>query len=322
MAQQPSDKNKQASKNASRPVGQLAKRTAPSKASKRSSSTLLTWGAIGLVLVIVVVLLVVKFAGGGSTTTSGTGSSVAPQSLVDQVTKIPASVYDTVGVTSPATPVSKPVEVKGQPALTFPDASGAAKPGVLYIGAEYCPYCAAERWPMIAALSRFGSFANLSVTQSSATDVYPNTPTFSFFKASATSSYLVFKGVEQYSNVADASGGYKVLEQLTPAQVKLISKYDTAKYLPGASPGSIPFISIGNRFLVAGASYSPAILSGLTRSEIAAGLSDPTNPATQAIVSTANYLTASICQITNQQPGSVCTSKGVQAANKSMGLSS
>ena len=59
MAQQPSDKNKQASKNASRPVGQGAKRTAPSKASKRSSSTLLTWGAIGLVLVIVVVLVVV-----------------------------------------------------------------------------------------------------------------------------------------------------------------------------------------------------------------------------------------------------------------------
>lgn len=322
MAQQPSEKNKQASKNASRPVGQGAKRTAPSKASKRSTATLLTWGAIGLVLVIVVVLIVVKVSGGGSSSTSGIGSSTAPPSLVNQVTKIPASVYDTVGVTSPATPVSKPVAVKGQPALTFPDSTGAAKPGVLYIGAEYCPYCAAERWAVIAALSRFGSLSNLGVTQSSSTDVFANTPTFSFYKATMTSSYLVFKGVEQYSNVPAASGGYKILEPLTPAQVKLLSKYDTSKYLAGASPGSIPFISIGNRFLVAGASYSPAILAGLTRNEIAAGLSDPTNPATQAIITTANYLSASICQITKQQPGSVCSSKGVQAADKAMGLSS
>lgn len=322
MAQQPADNNKQASKNASRPVGQGPKKSAPSKAGKRSSATLLTWGAIALVVVIVAVLVIVKVSGGGGSSASGNGSSPAPQSIVDQVTKIPASVYDTVGVNSPATAVSKPTAVKGQPALTLPDANGTSKPGVLYIGAEYCPYCAAERWAMIAALSRFGTFSGLGITQSSATDVYPNTPTFSFYKATATSPYLVFKGVEQYSNVASASGGYKVLEQLTPSEIKLISKYDTSTYLPGASPGSIPFISIGNRFLVAGASYSPAILSGLTRNEIAAGLSDPSNPATQAIIATANYLSASICQITNQKPGSVCTSKGVQAADKAMGLTS
>ena len=36
------------------------------------------------------------------------------------------------------------------------------KPLVLYVGAEYCPYCAAERCAMVQALSRFGTFSNLT----------------------------------------------------------------------------------------------------------------------------------------------------------------
>ena len=45
------------------------------------------------------------------------------------------------------------------PALT---ADG--KPEVLYVGAEYCPFCAAERWPVVVALSRFGTWSGLSAT--------------------------------------------------------------------------------------------------------------------------------------------------------------
>ena len=32
------------------------------------------------------------------------------------------------------------------------------KPLVVFVGAEYCPYCAAERWVMVMWLSRFGTF--------------------------------------------------------------------------------------------------------------------------------------------------------------------
>ena len=281
---------------------------------------MLTWGAIALVLVVVIVLVVVKITGGSSNATSGGGASPAPASIVSAVTKIPASVYDTVGINSPSVPVTKPTEITGQPVLTFPSPAGGTKPGVLYIGAEYCPYCAAQRWALVASLSRFGAFSNLSVTESSSTDVFPSTPTLSFHKATFSSPYLVFQGVEQYSNVTDPGRGYKKLENLTPAQTALIAKFDTAKFLSGASPGSIPFLDIGNRFLAAGSSYSPSILTGLSRSEIASGLSDPTNPATQAIIATSNYLSASICATTNQQPSSVCSSKGVTAAAKAMGL--
>ena len=46
-----------------------------------------------------------------------------------------------------------------QPPLTA--RTGKKKPELLYIGAEYCPYCAASRWPLIIALSRFGTFKGL-----------------------------------------------------------------------------------------------------------------------------------------------------------------
>ncbi len=79
-------------------------------------------------------------------------------------------------------------------------------------------------------------------------------------------------------------------------------------------------MSLGNKFLGSGSSYTPATLANLSRSAIAAGLSDSTSPVTDAIISSANYYTAALCKLTNNQPGSVCTSKGVMAAKKAMKL--
>ena len=67
------------------------------------------------------------------------------------------------------------------------------KPRIVYLGAEYCPYCATERWAMVNALSRFGTFKNLKITTSSATDVDANTPTFSFYGSTFTSPYIKFE---------------------------------------------------------------------------------------------------------------------------------
>ena len=68
-------------------------------------------------------------------------------------------------------------------------------------------------------------------------------------------------------------------------------------------------------------SYSPTILGGLSRDDIASGLKDSKNPITQAIVAGSNYLSASVCHIDGQMPASVCTSKGVAAATKALKLS-
>ncbi len=275
-------------------------------------------------LIIVIVLVVVKIT--GSSTTSSGGSPTAftplPASVAQDVTNIPASVYDTVGVNSPAATVTPPTVIDGKNQLTV-----AGKPGVFYLGGEYCPYCAAERWSLTAALSRFGKFTNLGAMSSSSTDVFPSTQTMTFYKATFASDYLGFHAVEHYSNVIDSStNNWAILQPLTAADNKLISTYYTTKYL-GANAStsggvSIPFIDIGNNALVTGASFSPSILAGLTRAEIASNLSDPTNPVTQAIITSANYLTATMCVATDNQPSSVCTSKGVMAAAKKLKLTS
>ena len=312
----------QAAKKASGPPKKGGNRPSgrPAPRDRRSPTALLTWGAVALVLIIVVVLVVIKATGGNSTVPPGpTAFTPAPASVVQDVTNIPASVYNTVGINSPVTSVTPPTLIKGQTPLTYD-----GKPGVFYLGGEYCPYCAAERWPLIAALSRFGTFSSLGEMESSGQDVYANTQTFTFVKAKFESPYVTFRPVEHFSNVPAASGsGYTVLTPLTAEEVALVNKYSTATYLgSSAQPGAIPFIDYGNKALSSGASYSPSILSGFSREQIAGGLSDPTNPVTQTIVATANYITATICATTGQQPGSVCTSKGVTDASKAMGLSS
>ena len=55
--------------------------------------------------------------------------------MVAALTNVPASVLDQVGAGSVSNP---PKAVRGEAVLT-----DSGKPLILYVGAEYCPYCAA-----------------------------------------------------------------------------------------------------------------------------------------------------------------------------------
>ena len=295
----------------------------PAKTAKGRPAGLFTWIAVGLVVVVVVTLIIIKVTDGSKSSGSSTWQAADP-AVVANLTGVPSSVFDTVGVTSSVVSVTPPQQIENQPPLTAKDSTGATLPLVLYIGAEYCPYCAAERWATIIALSRFGTFTGLGNMQSYSGDVYPNTPTFTFVKAKYVSKYVAFQSVELYTDVYDPSINYYTkLQTPTPEQQKILSTYDSSKWIHGMTPsqdGSIPFISYGNQFFVAGSSYSPATLAGTSREAIAAGLSDPTSPVTQAIITSANYQSAAICTLTGDQPSNVCSSKGVMAAKKVMGL--
>src|SRR6202034_1668636 len=185
-------------------------------------------------------------------------------------------------------------------------------------------YCAAARWSIIAALSRFGTFTNLGNMTSSSTDSPASVPTFTFAKAKYKSAYIVFKPEEYYSNQVNSAGtGYTVLMQPTKVEAALVDKYDTSTYFPqtlSEGQSGFPFIDFGNQ-LLQDTLYSPEILGGLSRDQIAAGLKEPKNPITQAIVAGANYLSAAVCHIDGQQPASVCTSKAVSSAAKALKLS-
>ncbi len=304
--------------NAPRPGARPAA-TAP--APKASRSALLTWGAVGLVVVVVAVLVIVKVVGGTTTDTTFTPVTPAPASVLHDVTNIPMSVYDTVGVTSSSIAVSPPKILSNQPPMVINGKS----PAMLYYGAEYCPYCAAERWAMVAALSRFGTWSDLQITASSHTDVDPATHTFSFHGATLTSPYLTFAGIEQYTNVPNPAGPnpYTTLQNPTKAEAAILTKYSSSQFLPNSSTSggiSFPFVDINNLALFSGASYDPGALANLTWTDIASNLSDPTNPITQAIVATANYMSAAICASTKGQPANVCTSSGVKTAAKALGI--
>lgn len=300
-------------------------RPAPHKVASRGGrpAGLFTWIAVGLVVVVVAALVIIKIASGGPSSGGASAFSPVNPAVFSELTTVPASVFNDVGVTSPIAQVEPPQAVSGQPPLTA-TANGATLPEVLYVGAEYCPYCAAQRWATIIALSRFGTWSGLGNMSSYSGDVYPNTPTFTFVKAKFKSKYLVFKSVEEYTNYLNsAKTYYATLQKLTPEEAKLIKKYDSSKYikdLTASEDSSIPFIDFANKFLVAGASYSPSTLSGSSRNTIAAGLSNASDPITEAIIASANYQTAALCSLTGQRPGSVCTSAGVKAAAKAMGL--
>ncbi|MBN9619769.1 MAG: DUF929 family protein, partial [Actinobacteria bacterium] len=249
---------------------------------QRRRQFLIVGGTVLVVLIAVVALVVVKAVTGTGGPKSGEKATAATGVVIANVASVPGSVFDQVGVGAVA---ARPVGITA-PALT---ADG--KPRVLYVGAEYCPYCAAERWAVAVALSRFGTLHGLGQTASSPSDVYPNTQTLSFHGATFTSAYLTFTGKEIQSNQV-VDGQYARLDTLTTADTKLVETYDAPPYL--SSSGSIPFIDFGGKYLVGGASYDPGVLQGKSRGEIAAALTQPDSAIAKAVIGSADVITASI----------------------------
>ncbi len=260
-------------------------------------------GAVAVVVIVVVVfvtLAVTRNTSSPSKPSANGPTGAALAKVVADTTNVPASALAKVGAGSVTSPPS--ALANGTP-LT----SG-GKPEMLYIGAEYCPYCAFERWGMVVALSRFGTFKGLSTTHSSSTDQFPNTPTWTFYKSSYSSKYVAFSSVEETTNQLASNGqGYTPLQTPTAAQQALLAKYDAPPYVPSAGKGAIPFVYIGGKYLINGASVSPSVLTGKTWASIASSLKDPNNDVAKAVNGTANFITAAICKTTSNQPSNVCT---------------
>jgi thiol-disulfide isomerase/thioredoxin len=274
---------------------------------------------VGLVVAAIATMVVIKAAGNSNPpasasshlSTTGSGGSPAPTNagttaLSPQVVaalSVPAATLDSVG--SPSGDVL-PTKVGSGAVLKGAD----GKPLITYIGAEYCPFCAAERWAVAVALSRFGTFENLQGTHSSDSDEFPDTQTLSFYGSSYSSPYIDFQPVEEATN-QPAGDGYQSLQTPTAAENALVAKYDPQ--------GSIPFLDIANRYVITGSSYSPQVLQGLSRSQIAADLSNPDSAVAQAIDGTANDITAAIAAVTGNQPSSVGSSATIAAIEQKLG---
>lgn len=289
-----------------RPPGRPApRRTPPRKtratqaAARRRNQRLLAGGAIAVVVVVIVALIVVKvaggFGGGGSSTDVKTANSATVAKVVATMAAVPSA---TLASASKTTKVSL--------AKLFPAVGGTltkgGKPEVLYLGAEYCPYCAATRWSVIMALSKFGTFSHLGQIHSSSTDVYPNTETFSFYRSTYTSKYLTFTSVEELTV------SKQPLQTATAAQTNLLEKNEST-VLPAsemANGGSIPFIDFGGKKFLVGQLYDPQVLAGLSFVQIGQQLKNPNSDVAINIDGGAGKFMKVLCQLTHDQPAAAC----------------
>jgi len=209
---------------------------------------------------------------------------------------ISSSLYS--ALLSASTPYTAPPSIVYPGAfkpISEPTISINGKPIIVYIGAEFCPYCAAARWPLIIALLRFGNFSGLEYMLSSSTDVYPNTPTFSFVQATYTSPYIVFQAFE-YEN-----RDYQPL-QTVPANYSAVWQ--------AVAQQGIPFVDFAGRVALVGAPYDPGVIDLYNWSQIVSQIQANTTVGA-TLEASANAITYAICSVDGGQPASVCSSQPV-----------
>jgi hypothetical protein len=193
----------------------------------------------------------------------------------------------------------------GPTAVSGPPLTENGKPEVLYIATEFCPYCVAENWALIVALSRFGSFSGLSTSRSPYFEEIPPVDGWTFYGSSYTSRYLAFVPVETHSNLlvsrkADPGDpkSYRALQPLAPSEQAVLTQFDNG--------AQTPFLDFGGRVTVTGGEVVPNFLAGQSWTRIAAGLRRPATPAAATILTAANMLTSQLCKLTGDRPAAAC----------------
>ena len=241
-------------------------------------------GIIVLVVAGVVVLVLAKMSQPDPAVTSGLKPTDAPASVTKNLANVPLAKISSAH----ATRLKADASFKDLVATAGKPLTVAGKPEVLYMGAQYCPYCGGERWALAVALSKFGTLSGLQVMTSSEGSI----PTLGFEKAKFESKYLAFTPIE----LADQNN--KPLEKATPAQMALLKQHG----------GSYPFISFGGKYVQSGASLDVQVLVGKKQTAIAKSLlteGGPKSIPTQVNSAAGSFIKA-ICTLTKGQPGDVC----------------
>ena len=166
--------------------------------------------------------------------------------------------------------------IQNQPPLTK-----LGVPEVLLAAPDGCAACELESWSLVEALSQFGVFSNLALSQSAVTK-HPIVRGITFQNADYGSPYVSFGIAAPNSSV----------------------------------PRPLPFVDVANRYADTGSPASPSIAGGLFWTRLAGSLSRPNTADGQAIDGTAELLTAEICEATDEAPAEVCGTAAVQGYQK------
>ena len=174
------------------------------------------------------------------------------------------------------------------------------KPIVVYVGAEYCPFCAVERWALIMALERFGNFTNLHYTTSANDE--GDYATFTFVGSSYASNYIAFRGYE------DEDRSQNPL-QTVPAN------YSSVWSNQG---NGFPFLDFENTYLIkASVLPFPDIIGGKNWTAILTDISTSDSVGLQ-IREAANLITGVLCKITQGAPAAVCSASPITTSTSSI----
>lgn len=243
------------------------------------------WAGLAMVALVIVAVVVLFLARGGGSDTGAAATSGA----------VPAG---SSGLSEADSVALGQVRLQSTEALT-----DAGKPLVFFMGAEWCPFCASERWGLVKATSRFGKWSGLrELLSRNGQDYFPSLPTYDLAGATYTSRYFNLRHIE----VATVDGS--PLQKLGDLEGRLVDEYDKL--------GGVPFLfasGTGGRYTV-DLGYSPSLLEGRTfaelRKDVATGA--PTE-GVEAIDGQADAITALICRLDGRQPASVCEKGTIQA---------
>ncbi len=121
---------------------------------------------------------------------------------------------------------------------------------IIFIGAEACPFCAAESWSLVGALQQYGTLTGLTQIISNSSESIPNVPGYSFVNASFQSKEISFWEVE----TTTTSWNHK-LQAINTTEELLFAQYDPH--------GRIPFLLVGGLYLHIGSGVSPEPLANV-----------------------------------------------------------
>lgn len=239
------------------------------------------------------------------------GSVPAPAQVAQLVTGVPASTLNQVGAGDSRNPITSRVFGIGKGNGHF---TSDGKPQIVTVELAWCPHCAANSWALAVALSRFGTLSGLGEINTgtyfckSAEDpcnlnplyCFPFTHGLSFMGATYRSPYISFAAIELQDVHGHNLEKPNRHEQRSLAAVRLL--------------GVTPAIDFAGAWGLQGSGYDPATLAHKTWPQIAGSLANPHNRIARQVDGLANLFTAAICSVTKGRPGSVCNSRGVQAA--------
>jgi thiol-disulfide isomerase/thioredoxin len=236
---------------------------------------------------VVIGAAVVLFFAGGSGSSGGDATGSVPAGSV-------ASASVPAGAQPPSDAASVALgQVRRQSGEPLVDGG---KPLIFFMGAEWCPFCASERWGLVEATSRFGKWSGLRELRSrEGQDYFPALATYDLSRATSMSKYLTIR----HKEVATVDGD--PLQKLGSYEEGLVNEYDKL--------GSVPFLFAAGppgRYTVE-LGFSPGLLGGQgfasLRKEVAA---EAPTPAVEAIDGQAEAITALICKLDGRRPASVC----------------